>query len=132
MMADKCSELPEDEDLEFCKLGDALAFVQKLGCIGASQHVITNEYHRLCLAVLRWAVDNVGETFPEVLRGVRSERSDSEHLILFGTRDRQVAEFYGSTIKTYRNVRGIKTYSCAKSVKNNAWSELDEEIIFFP
>lgn len=130
---DKCSQLPDDEDLEFCKLSDAVGYVQKLGCCGMKQHSIRSEYHRLCIEVLRWAVKNTGQVFPVVFRGVRSNRAESEHMILFGTRDKAVAAFYGSTLKEYRNVRGILVRtSHVKSVKTDDWSESDDEIIFFP
>lgn len=129
----RCSELPEDENLEFCKLDNAISYVQKLGCAGISQHSIRGEYHHLCLTVLRWAVDNLGETFPTILRGVRSERPDSDYKILFGTRDPEVAKFYGNKIKTYTNVRGLQAKAfTTKSVKSGDWGETDDEIIFFP
>lgn len=125
-------QVPEEEGVAFCKLADAIGYVQKLGCCGMSQHKIRNEYHHLCLEVLRWYVDNFGETFPLIFRGVRNERPDSEHLILFGTRDIEVAKFYGSTIKKYTNIKGLRTASYVKSVKTEDWSEADDEIIFFP
>jgi hypothetical protein len=132
-MVDACSHLPSDENLEFCKLGEAINYVQKLGCWGKSQHAVENEYHRLCLKVLRWAVKNQGQLYPIVYRGVRTDRPDSQHKILFGTRDKEVAAFYGSKIKEYFNVRGILVNSShVKSVKNDSWNESDEEIIFFP
>ena len=124
-----CSEVPEDED--FAKIDDAVSYVQHLGCAGFSQHKIKSEYHRLCLEVLKWAVENIGETFPEILRGSRSDRPDKDYLILFGTTDRSVAEFYGK-VRVYRNIKGLKTASTAKSVKTGDWTYADEEIIFFP
>lgn len=131
-IVDKCSQVP-DEIEDFCKLDDAIALVQKLGCCGICQHQIKDEYHQLCLTVLAKAVDNIGETFPLVLRGVRSKRPDSDYKILFGTRDQQVAAFYGETIKEYHNVRGVRVKcSRAKSVKTDDWDEQDDEIIFFP
>jgi hypothetical protein len=69
------------------------------------------------------------------LRGVRSQRSDKDSLILFGTTDREVAKFYAKDgkIKVYRNIKGLKTMSTVKSVKTDDWADQgDEEIIFFP
>lgn len=130
-----CSEVPE-EVKQFTKLTDAVSYVQHLGCAGFSQHKIRNEFHKLNLLALRWAVENIGEVFPEVLRGVRSQRSEQESLILFGTTDKEVAEFYAKdgNIKVYKNVKGLKTISTMKSVKNDDWADNqgDEEIIFFP
>ncbi len=133
-IVDNCSEIPEDVK-EFTKLSDAVSYVQHLGCAGFSQHKIRNEYHKLNFLSLRWAVGNIGETFPEVLRGVRSQRSDQESLILFGTTDREVAEFYAKdgNIKVYKNIKGLRTASTMKSVKTDDWADQgDEEIIFFP
>ncbi|MBW4677681.1 MAG: hypothetical protein KME52_27880 [Desmonostoc geniculatum HA4340-LM1] len=127
-----CSAVPENVE-EFCKLEDAIGHVQWLGCARQSQHVIRNEYHALVLEVLAWSIENQGELFPEIYRGVRSLRPDTEYKILFGTRDIEVAKFYGDTIKTYANIRGIKVrISTAKSVKTDSWDETDDEIIFFP
>jgi NAD-dependent SIR2 family protein deacetylase len=124
------SEVPED--LNYASNGDAVRYVQKLGCCGLSQHTIRGEYHQLCLDVLRSAVEEYGEVFPSVLRGVRSERNECDSLILFGTTSREVAEFYGSKeIREYRNVLGLRTLA-AKSVVTDDYSQVDEEIIFFP
>lgn len=131
MMVDSCSEVPEKIE-DFCKLHEAFAYVQKIGCCGWSQHRIRNNFHHLSLTVLRWAVQNLGEAYPKVYRGTRSERPDSEHLILFGTRNLAVAKFYGNNVKVYENVRGIISLSQAKSVLTDDYTESDEEIIFFP
>jgi hypothetical protein len=133
-IANFCSEVPEDVE-EFTKLSDAVSYVQHLGCAGFSQHKIRNKYHELNLLALRWAVENIGETFPELLRGVRSQRSEQESLILFGTTDREVAEFYAKdgNVKVYKNIKGLRTTSTMKSVKTDDWADQgDEEIIFFP
>jgi hypothetical protein len=124
------SEVPEEVE-DWCSVAEAISYVQSLGCQGRSQHKIQSEYHKLVLAVLRWAVENEGEMFPEVLRGVRSDRPDENSLILFGTRDAEVAQFYArNNIKTYKNIKGLLTYSTKESVKGGF--EMDEEIIFFP
>lgn len=128
------SEVPEEIE-DWASVGEAVSYVQHLGCAGFSQHKIKSDYHKLCLAVLKWAVENIGEVFPEVLRGVRSQRSEQESLILFGTTDKEVAKFYAKdgNIKAYKNVKGLKTMSTMKSVKNDDWADQgDEEIIFFP
>jgi hypothetical protein len=133
-VAQAVSEVPEDVE-DWTSVGDAVSYVQHLGCAGFSQHKIKSDYHKLCLAVLRWAVENIGEAFPTVLRGVRSQRSDKDSLILFGTTDREVAKFYAKDgkIKVYRNIKGLKTMSTVKSVKTDDWADQgDEEIIFFP
>lgn len=128
--AKSVSEVPEN--LDFASIGDAVRYVQKLGCCGLSQHKIRGEYHQLCLDVLRSAVEEYGEVFPAVLRGIRSERKESDSLILFGTTSREVAEFYGSKgIREYKNVLGLKTLA-ARSVTTDDYSQADEEIIFFP
>ena len=119
-----------DEVEDYAKVHEAIGFVQHIGCTGKSQHVISSDYHRLCLEVLKIAVEKYGETFPVLLRGVRSNRPDSEHKILFGTTDRQVAGFYGE-VREYRNIKGLRTNSAMKSVKTNNMSDMDEEVIFF-
>ena len=131
--AQAVSEVPEDVE-DWTSVSDAVSYVQHLGCAGFSQHKIKSDYHKLCLAVLRWAVENIGEVFPEVLRGVRSQRSDQDSLILFGTTDKKVAEFYAKDgIKVYRNIKGLRIMSTMKSVKTDDWADQgDEEIIFFP
>lgn len=115
---------------DFANIHDAVGYVQKLGCLGQSQHVVKNEFHQLCLKVLKVAVNQYGETFPVLLRGTQSDRPDSDHKILFGTTNTKVAAFYGD-IREYRNVRGLRTRSIAESVVSDGLEEMDEEIIFF-
>jgi hypothetical protein len=110
---------------------EAITFVQRLGCGSASQHLIKSKYHETCLAVLRMAVREYGEVFPVLLRGTRSSRPDSEHRILFGTTNPDVASFYGE-IREYRNIKGLRTRSLLLSVVTDDYSQQDEEIIFFP
>lgn len=126
-------ELPEEDNLECCTVNEAIAFAQFLGCWNKPQHIVTTNYHRLCLTALRWAVQNdPGETFPVVYRGVRSDRPDSEYKILFGSPDPKVAQFYGK-VREYHNVRGLRANSyAAKSVVTGDYSQVDYEIIFFP
>lgn len=128
--AAKCSEVPEDVE-SFVKIQNAVSFVQKLGCAGISQHKVNEEHHALCLDVLRIAVEKYGEVFPVLLRGVRSQRPDCDHKILFGTTDYSVAAEYGE-VKEYRNVKGLRTRSTALSVVTGDYDQMDEEIIFFP
>jgi len=136
--APSAMSIPEEIEV-FAKLSDAVRFVQKLGCVGTSQHIIKEgekgEFHRLCLEVLKRNVREIGEVFSLVLRGVRpSSYPDAEHKILFGSTDRKVAEFYGE-IREYRNIKGLKVFSLMRSVnyeENGDESEMDEEIIFFP
>lgn len=128
--APSAMSVPEEVE-DFCKIHDAIGYVQKLGCAGMSQHSIRNDYHKLCLSVLKIAVEKYGETFPVLLRGVRSDRPDSDHMILFGTTDRAIAEFYGK-VGEYRHVKGLKTRSVAESVVTGEVDQMDEEIIFFP
>lgn len=124
------SQVPDECFDDACKISEAVGFVQKLGCAGRSQHVVSSEYHRCCLAVLRMAVEKYGETFPVLLRGTRSSRPDAEHQILFGTTDKTVAEFYGQ-VREYRNIKGLRTRSVALSVATDDYSQCDEEVIFF-
>lgn len=132
--AQSVSEVPEEVE-DWVSIGEAVSYVQHLGCAGFSQHRIKSDYHKLCLAVLRLSVEKFGEVFPEVLRGVRSNRPEQESLILFGTTDREVANFYAKdgNIKVYKNIKGLRTNSTMKSVKTDDWADQgDEEIIFFP
>lgn len=122
--------VPEEIE-DYANANDAVSLVQKLGCIGRSHHSISSEYHRLCLDVLKIAVEKHGEVFPMLLRGTRSDRPDTDHKILFGTTNKEVAQFYGE-IREYQNIRGLKTRSTMKSVISDDLTEMDEEIIFFP
>lgn len=124
------SQVPHDKLDDACTIAEAISFVQRLGCAGRSQHIVKNEYHKNCLAVLKMAVEKYGETFPVLLRGTRSNRPDAEHKILFGTTDRNVAEFYGD-VKEYRNIKGLRTKSLVLSVVTDSYAQSDEEIIFF-
>jgi hypothetical protein len=122
-------DVPEDIE-DYCKISDAVSFVQKIGCAGRSQHNVKTEYHRLCLDVLKIAVQKHGEVFPVLLRGTRSTRPDADHQILFGTTDKTVAEFYGQ-VREYRNIKGLRTRSMAVSVATDDYGQCDEEVIFF-
>lgn len=123
--------VPDECFEDACTISEAVSFVQRLGCAGRSQHIVKDGYHATVLAVLKMAVEQYGEDFPELLRGTRSDRSDADHKILFGTTDRAVAEQYG-TIRNYRNARGLRTTSLVLSVVSDDYSQQDEEIIFFP
>jgi hypothetical protein len=123
--------VPDEVWDDACTIYEAITFVQRLGCGRASQHQIKSAYHETCLAVLRMAVREYGENFPVLLRGVRSARPDSEHRILFGTTNPDVASFYGE-IREYRNIKGLRTRSLLLSVVTDDYSQQDEEIIFFP
>ncbi|NCJ06676.1 hypothetical protein GS597_09185 [Synechococcales cyanobacterium C] len=129
--ADTASQVPDEVWDKACTISEAVSFVQRLGCAGRSQHVVGSDYHETVLAVLRFAVECYGEEFPELLRGARSERPDAECKILFGSTDRAVAEQYGP-VRSYRNVRGLRTASLVLSVVMGDYSQADEEIIFFP
>jgi glycine cleavage system pyridoxal-binding protein P len=129
--APSAAAVPDEAFDDACTIGEAVSFVQRLGCAGRSQHIIKDNYHATALAVLRMAVEQYGEDFPELLRGTRSNRSDSDHKILFGTTDRAVAEQYG-IVRAYRNVRGLRTSSLVLSVVTDDYGQQDEEIIFFP
>ena len=130
MSANKASQVPDEVFDDACTISEAVSFVQRLGCVGRSQHVVKSAYHATVLAVLRFAVQQYGEDFPELLRGTRSDRPAAEHKILFGTTDYAVAEQYG-TVRTYRNVRGLRTTSLVLSVVSDDYAQQDEEIIFF-
>lgn len=130
LVGDKLQNI-SDEVLENAfKINEAVWFVQKLGCIGKSQHIIHNEEHRTALAILRMAVEKYGEVFPVVLRGCSGSLPLDQHLILFGTTDPDVAAFYGE-VREFCNIRGLRTNSFQQSVKTDDLREMDEEIIFF-
>lgn len=124
------SKVPDEYFDDCCKISEAVRFVQQLGCQGRSQHIIHSEFHRTALAVLRMAVEKYGENFPCVLRGCSGNLPVQNHLILFGTLDKNVAEFYGK-IQEFKNIRGLRVNSQAKSVVTDDYSAIDEEIIFF-
>lgn len=125
------SEIPDEHFENACTVSEAVSFVQQLGCQGRSQHVIHSAYHRCALAVLRMAVDKYGEEFPVVYRGCSGSLPIEQHLILFGTTDRAVAECYGK-VQEFRNVVGLKYQSLAKSVVTGGYDYSDKEIIFSP
>lgn len=128
--AAKPSLVPDEYFNNCCQVTEAIRYVQKLGCTGKSQHTVNTEYHRCALEVLKLAVQKYGEEFETVLRGVRDNRPDTDHKILFGTTNPEVARFYGE-IRKYKNIRGLLTYSISLSVTDDEYS-CDEEIIFFP
>lgn len=121
------SEVPEEVE-DFWSIGDAVSYVQRLGCSGMNLHTQTPQ---TVLDVLKLAVEKYGEVHQKVLRGTRSQRPLSEYKILFGTTDRKVAEFYGD-VTEHLNVRGIKYAANTLSVVSGDYSQDDEEIIFFP
>lgn len=125
------SQVPDNKFYDACTISDAVRFLQHLGCIGRCIHTPTSEYHRACIATLKRATDIYGETFQLLFRGVRSDRPDSEYKILYGTTHRDIASFYGKILE-YRQVKGLRTRTLAKSVVTNDYSQDDEEIIFFP
>lgn len=125
------SEVPDEHFDNACTITEAISYVQKLGCLGRSQHIIHSEYHRCVLAVLKMAVKEYGEIFDVVYRGCSGTLPLNKHLILFATTDRAVAEFYGE-VKEFRNIKGLRCFSSLKSVVTNNYFYDDEEIIFFP
>jgi len=131
LVAASLDAVPMDIE-DYATIGDAVSYVVKLGCAGFSQHVIKSPFHTLCLAVLRAAVEKYGTVVPEILRGVRDDRAEADHKILFGTTELEVAQQYGR-VKVYRNVKGLvyRAYS-AVSVQTGDYDKVDEEIIFFP
>lgn len=131
LVGDSLENLSDEDFDRSLKISEAVGYVQKLGCLGKSQHIIHNDEHRTALAVLRMAVEKYGEVFPVVLRGCSGSLPLEQHLILFGTTDREVAEFYGE-VREFQNIKGLRTYSLMKSVKSDDLKEIDEEIIFFP
>jgi hypothetical protein len=125
------NEIPDEYFEDACTIQEAVRFVQQLGCQGRSQHVVRSKYHQCVLAVLQMAVEKYGEIFPVVLRGCFGNLPLKQHLILFGTTDRTVAEFYGE-VQEFKFVKGLKVKSLVKSVVTDEYDYDDEEIIFFP
>ncbi|UFP97273.1 hypothetical protein [Gloeobacter morelensis] len=126
---DRLSAVPEGPQVEYTTVRNAVGLVQSLGCWGMSQHQIRDENHRLALAALRWAVRHWGCEV-DLFRGVRDDFPDSQHLILFGTPDLEVARFYGPDIKHYR-VRALHTQSNCVPVASADPGHMDIEYIFF-
>ena len=57
---------------------------------------------------------------------------DNQHRYLFGSLDREVAEYYGE-VHEYHSVKGLHFRSTVKSVKTDDWNdEGDSEVIFLP
>ena len=132
LKGDSLQNLSDDDDFDrSMKISEAVGYVQKLGCLGKSQHIVHNEEHRTALAFLRMAVEKYGEVFPVVLRGCSGSLPLDQHLILFGTTDPDIAAFYGE-VKEFHNIKGLRTSSFMQSVKSDDLTEMDEEIIFFP
>lgn len=129
--AEKVSEIPDKVD-SFWTVAEAARHLQSMGCRGKSLHVVKDEDHALALAVLRHAVETVGEVFPTVFRGERNcgNFADSDHKILYGALNIEVAKAYGQ-VKEYKNVKGLRTKSMARSIVDDGF-DCDEEIIFFP
>lgn len=125
------SEVPDEYFDNACTISEAISYVQQLGCQRRSQHIIHSEYHRCVLAVLRMAVERYGEYFDVVYRGCSGNLPLNQHLILFGTTDRAVAENYGE-VKEFTKVKGLRFISHRKSVVTNNYDYDDVEIIFFP
>lgn len=131
LIKDKLENIPEDF-LDYASFANAAMHFQHKGAYNPSLiHKIKDEYDRLCLAVLRHCVEHYGEIFPIVYRGVRqkSEYADNDRLILFGSRDIEVAQWYGFPT-LYYGVKGIEASSPLKGVLNE--NDADQEIIFFP
>lgn len=125
------NEIPDEYFEDACTIGEAVRFVQQLGCQGRSQHVVHSEYHHCVLAVLQSAVDKYGEEFSVIYRGCSGSLPLDKHLVLFGSTDLSVAGFYGE-VKQFKNIKGLRVSSLAKSVVTDDYGYDDEEIIFFP
>jgi len=123
------ADVPEEIE-DYAKISDAVAFVQKCGAVGWSQHTPRNEYHELCLEILKVAVKLYGTKYKTLYRGVRSSRPDSDHKIMFATPSKTVAEWYGD-VKEISNIKGLAYRSTLNSVIECS-SEPDIEILFFP
>jgi len=123
------SDVPEEIE-DYAKIGDAVAFVQKCGAVGWSQHTPRNQYHELCLEILKMAVKLYGVEHETLYRGVRSSRPDSDHKIMFASPSKTVAEWYGD-VKEISNIKGLAYRSTLNRVIEDS-VEADFEVLFFP
>ena len=121
------SGIPEEID-DFFSIWEAVGYFQKLGCWGKSLHS-DDPTLLLALEVLKIAIDRYGEEIA-VFRGHHGEFAPSHCKVLFGAVDRAVAAFYGPIVEQ-RTVRGLRTFSTAKSVLTDDMNVMDEEVIFF-
>lgn len=124
------SEIPEHIN-EWMTISDAVGYVRKIGCMGQHIHNCQKQSTKLALAVLRIAIYKYGQMFDKVYRGSKSSRPLSEYKLIFASPSREVAEFYGE-VTELTNIRGLLTRSMAKSVVTDDYSQVDEEILFFP
>lgn len=79
LVGDKLQNISDEDFENALRISDAVGYVQKLGCIGATQHIIHNEEHSMALAVLRMAVEKYGEVFLVVLRGCSGSLPLDQH-----------------------------------------------------
>ena len=111
-------------------IAEAIGYFQKCGCIGRNIHTTDTIEHRTAIAVLKMAVEIYGQVFPVLYRGDDNPRPDGDYALMYGTRNIDVAAFYGA-IQERHNVKGLLTVSTVKSVTASEF-DCDEEIIFFP
>lgn len=128
------------EILDYSRIMDAVDYFQLLGMMGMpiqdKQPNLPNgkiyEYYDLYWEVLKIAYNQYKQTFPLLYRGYRKERPDSDYRIIYTTPSLDVAKFYGDNIKEYRNVDGLLTHGCGKSVVTGEWNEIDDEVLLIP
>lgn len=133
---DKPSEVPDGIDgncVSFWTIERAITWLNMKGCSQISQHNL-NRDDQLAIDVVKIGVEKYGEIFSALYRGIRSDRPEKKHKVLFATQGLDVAQFYGPRIKEYTDIRGLRTVSFAQSVlveNNDDDFSQDEEIIFF-
>lgn len=124
------SDVPEEVE-DYAKISDAVAFFNKCGCVRRSAHNPQTEFHKLCLEVVKIAIDRYGEIV-KVYRGSQLETLPIEdHKILYGATSYDVAAWYG--IVSRLEVKGLRTHSmCVSVLSPDDPTSYDEEIIFLP
>ena len=130
--AESLRDVPEEVENNYATANDIGRYLQKVGAAGMNFHTKDTPYHLFMLKILPLAIEAYGQEFPVLYRGVRTNRPDADHKVLFASPDLEVARFYGETIKTYHNVRGLLFLSSLKQVTDDEWGEGDKEVIFLP
>ena len=132
---DKCSEIPDDIfDLTLTK-HEAVDILEHLGAIGQNVHTSTKPIHLLALKIIRKCIEDHGEVFPVLYRGTSSLRPINEYKLLYGSPNIDIARFYKGPdgyIQVFRDVLGFRVSTRLKSVITNDWSQIDENVMFFP
>lgn len=127
LVAAPLKDVPMDVQ-DYWTISEAVRQLAHAGCCGMSFNKFdARPSIRLAAAVVKVAIEEYGEMFPVLYRGLRDGSETSDRVVKYAATSRPVAEFYGRVVQL-ENVKGLRTRSMADSVVGDPSG--DEEVIY--